>query len=209
METKEISPIEVIRAFYISNELLSRIFNLSEKRRAAKLNYLLREITGKANKLSDKKLLKYDLDNYHPRYDNYFNSKWEKKEIDLKDCGPWPRVGGLPDRATRGSVVDAADYIKQYLKDKSKLTLKTSRVLYIEEMMKYAEEISKHIPIIVLEDGVIRHMKLIKLSQREKYKKCKYDIDDGNHRVIALALLGKNKVNAYVGKRIYKSNLLY
>jgi hypothetical protein len=153
--------------------------------------------------------LSYHLDNWHQRYDNYFNSTWELREIDLKDCGVWPRMGGLPDEATRGCVLDTVEYIKAYLEDKSKLTLKTSRILYVEEMMKYAEEITRHVPIVVLQGGVIRHNKLIKSVQRRKYRKCKYDVDDGNHRALAYGLLGKKKILALVGRRAYKSNLLY
>ncbi len=117
--------------------------------------------------------------------------------------------GGLPDKATQGSVLDLVEYIKPYLKDKNKLSLKTSRILYLEELTKYIEEITKQLPIIVLEDGVIRQNKLRKESQRKNYKKCKYDIDDGNHRAVAYALLGKKKITALVGKRIYKNSLIY
>ena len=80
-------------------------------------------------------------------------------------------MGGLPDVATRGSVLDTVEYIKPYLEDKNKLSLKMSRVLYVEEMMKYAEKITKYIPIVVIEEGVIRHNKLIKASVRKNYKK--------------------------------------
>lgn len=209
MKSTKVSPLEVIRTFYIGNELLGKVFKSSGKSKKLKIKASLKKIIEKAKKLSRKKLLNYHLDNYHPRYDNYLNSSWELKEIDLQDCGVWPEMGELPEEATTGCLMDTVEYIKPYLKDKNKLTLKTSRILYIEEMMKYAEEISKDIPIIVLEDNVIRYNKLRKASKRKLYKKCKYDIDDGNHRAIALALLGKNKIKALVGKRIHKSDLIY
>lgn len=209
MKSKKVTTLEAIRAFYIGNELLPEIFKISEKQRQKKIKGALKKIKTKAAKLSDKQLLTYHLDKWHPRYDNYFNSSWELREIDLKDCGAWPRMGGLPDEITRGSVVDTAGRILALLEDKKRLTFKTSRTLYIEEMMKYAEDISAHVPIVVVQDGVIRHNKLIKPAQRKLYKKCKYDIDDGNHRAIAMALLGKKKILALVGKRIYKNPLLY
>ena len=68
--------------------------------------------------------------------------------------------------------------------------------------------ISEYLPPILLEDEVIRQNKFDK-KKGVKNSKCKYDIDDGNHRIIALALLGKKTIKAYVGKRIYKSPLLY
>lgn len=209
MADKTITALDAIRAFYIGNELLSDVFKAVAKDKNIDIQNEIKKIVDKANKLSKERLLKYHLDNYHPRYDNYFNSSWELKEVDLKDCGAWPAMGGLPEEATMGSVLDTVEYIKPYLADKNKLTLKTSRILYIEEMMKYAELITQKIPIVVMEDGVIRHNKLIKLSERKLYSKCKYDIDDGNHRAIAYGLLGKEKILALVGKRIYKSPLLY
>jgi hypothetical protein len=203
------SPLDAIRNFYISNELLGDVFKPNTKNTQRTVETDLKKIIKVANKLSKKELLNYHLDNYHPRYDNYLNSSWELKEISLADCGVWPKMGGLPDEMTRGSVTDAANLIRPYLTDKNKLTLATARILYIEEMMKFAEEITQHIPIVVLEDGVIRQMKLQKPENLKNYKKCIYDIDDGNHRALALALLGKTTVRALVGKRIYKSPLLY
>lgn len=209
MKSKKVTSLEAIRAFYIGNELLDEVFKIPEKHRKKKLSSAIRKIVSKSKKLSHKKLLTYHLGDYHPRYDNYMNSTWELKEVSLKDCGVWPRMGGLPDTATRGSVIDTVEYIKPYLEDKNKLSLKTSRILYVEEMMKYAEEITKHVPIVVLEGGLIRHHKLLKASDRKKYKKCKYDIDDGNHRALAYGMLGKKKIKALVGKRTCKNSLLY
>lgn len=209
MKQKTVSTLDAIATFYIGNELLGEVFAATERKPKKNIETALRGLIRKANKLSQEDFLTYHLDNYHPRYDNYFNSTWELKKINLEDCGVWPKMGGLPDAATRGSVLDTAEYIRPYLKDKRKLTLTTARILYIEEMMKYAEIISKHIPIIVLEEGVIRHHKLRKSTERKLYKKCLYDIDDGNHRALAMALLGKKEIMALVGKRIYKNPLLY
>ncbi len=208
-QTTKASPLDAIRTFYISNELLGDIFKPNTKNTQRNVEGDLKKIIKTAGKLSKKELCNYHLDNYHPRYDNYLNSSWELKEVALADCGVWPKMGGLPDEMTRGSVTEAAELIRPYLKDKNKLTLATARILYIEEMMKFAEKITAQIPIVVLEDGVIRQMKLRKPINLKNYKKCKYDIDDGNHRALALALLGKTTVQALVGKRIYKSPLLY
>jgi hypothetical protein len=118
-------------------------------------------------------------------------------------------MGGLPDAATRGNILETAEYLRPFLEDKQRLTLATGRVLYLEEMMQHVRDIAKHVPIIVLEEGVIRHNKLIKPAMKKLYARCKYDIDDGNHRALALALLGETKMKALVGKRIYKNSLLY
>ncbi|MEX0935211.1 MAG: hypothetical protein WDZ70_02715 [Candidatus Paceibacterota bacterium] len=208
---ENLTVLDIIRAFYIGDELLQDIFGADQTYTEEEIEGQLEEIIKKADKISQRKLLGYHLDNCLIRFDNYFNSTWEKREIPLADCGAWPRMGELPAEATHGSVIDTADYIRPYLEDKNKLTLKMSRVLYIEEMMKYAEIILKYIPIIVIEDGVIRQNKITSKTEeeRKKYRKCKYDIDDGNHRALAYALLGKETIPAYIGKRVFKNEILY
>ncbi|MEX0935219.1 MAG: hypothetical protein WDZ70_02755 [Candidatus Paceibacterota bacterium] len=211
MNKSNITVLDVIKAFYIGDELLQDIFDVDQKYTKKEIEAELGGMIKKVDDISQRKLLGYHLDNCLIRFDNYYNSTWEKKEIPLSDCGVWPQMGELPAEATHGSVIDTADYIRPYLKDKNKLTLKMSRVLYIEEMMKYAEIILKYIPIIVIEDGVIRQNKITSQTEveRKRYKKCKYDIDDGNHRALAYALLGKETIPAYVGKRVFKNEILY
>lgn len=205
---KKITSIDIIKNFYISNELLKEVFAIKSKDKK-KIENKLKSIFKKADKLKDKFYLQHNLDNWHMRYDHYLNSRWELKKIKLEDCGVWPKMGGLPKDFTYGNVLETASKVDFYLKNKDKLTLETSRVLYVERMKEYAEILNEFFPIIVMEDGVIRNHKLIRKEEKGKYKKCKYDIEDGNHRAIALALLGKKEINAFVGKRICKNDLLY
>ncbi len=81
---KKITALDVIRTFYISNELLGKVFKTPNKE---KLNQNLKKIIKKSRKLSKEYLLNYDLGNYQARYDNYLNSKWKLKEISLSDYG--------------------------------------------------------------------------------------------------------------------------
>jgi hypothetical protein len=209
------TPLDAVKNFYLANELLSEIFDKEHKTSKINTNSpkdavkKIKNIVKKVNKLSTEELLKYNLNNNHQRYDNYYNSTWELKEINLRDCGLWPLVGGLPHNISKGSVIDAIELIKPLLENKDKLSISTGRLLYIEELMKYVKDIVKYIPIIVMEDHVIRHNKLRPISQRKKYIKTKYDIDDGNHRALSFALLGNKKITALVGKRIYKNKILY
>ena len=57
--------------------------------------------------------------------------------------------------------------------------------------MPLVSHLNKYLPIIVIKDGAIRNKK--------KYLKQNYDIDDGCHRTICLALTGKIFINAYIG----------
>jgi hypothetical protein len=61
-------------------------------------------------------------------------------------------------------------------------------------------------------NGEYCYSKRIRSKTHKVFKELRnewYDIDDGNHRLVALALSGETKVLAWVGKRIYKNNLLY
>ncbi len=207
MKEKKYSALDPIRTFYAVSELLPLVFKESSGDKK-KMEARLKEIKKLAIKISEEKLIKYELGNWHPRYDNYINSTWELQEISLEDCGVWPGMGGLPYEFTQGNVVETAKLIQNLLDDKNKLTYKTSKVLYIEELKDVAVLIAKYFPIIVLEDNVIRNNKFGD-KKTPLHKKCKYDIDDGNHRAIAYALLGIKTIPALVGKRIYKSDLLY
>ncbi len=213
MPTKNVNVFDVLRNFYATDHLLAKAYSKLRRHEVKithkKLELTLKKIKKKAQKVRKYDLATQDLKGYHIRYDNYVNSDWKIENVNLRDCGVWPKMGGLPHQATQGDLVDTVNYIKPYLKDKSKLTYETSVVLYLEEIMKYAELITKYFPIIVLKDGVNRQLKLRKVKFRKKYKNCKYDIDDGCHRAVAYALLGKKQITAYVGKRRYKSPILY
>ncbi len=143
------------------------------------------------------------------RFDNILNSSWELKDINISDCGVWPKMGNLPPQATYGNAEDTAQYVKYLLDNKNLITLETARVLYIENLTKYAPIIAKHLPIIVFEGDIIRHNKIRRPIHLENYQKCKYDINDGNHRCVALSLLGYKTITALVGKRKFKNDLMF
>ncbi len=209
MKIKHTTPIDAIRNFYIAEKLLPEILG-SKKLTKTILENKLKSAVKKASRLSDEFILHESKNLLYPaRYDNYLNSKWQVKEIYLKDCGVWPAFGGLPMIFCKGNVSDTASYIDDFIKNKNKLTLKTSRVLYIENLVTYADIIAKYVPIIVLEDHVIRHKKTHPLKERKFLTRTKYDIDDGNHRAVAMFIAGATKTTALVGKRIYKNPFMY
>ena len=206
--SKTVSTLDALRAFYIAEKLMRDIIH-SSKKDEKKLRRKLAQAIKKVEKMPQKKLLTYATDQWGPRFDNYLNSRWALKKVPLDECGVWPRMGKLPDAATSGTAVDTAEYLRPYLAGKKKMTPRMKRVLYIEKLRRFAEIITEYVPIIAFEGGLIRHNKLQKESQRKLYKRCKYDIDDGNHRAVSLALHGKKEILALVGTRIHKSDLLY
>jgi hypothetical protein len=147
--------------------------------------------------------------NSRPRYDTKYNSTWALKRIPLSECGVWPKMGGLPPAATYGTVLDTAKYIRPYLTSKKRMVAKMKKAVYIQKLGAFAELITEYVPIVVFEGSIIRHHKLSSAASRKPYKHCKYDIDDGSHRAVALALQGKTQILALVGKRTIKSDLLF
>ncbi len=206
MPTKTISALEAIRTFYITEELLPAVIkkkDLSPKQLEKELQKIIRA----AQKIPKKILISYHMDHYNLRYYNYLNATWELSEVLFEDCGVWPGMSGLPLEATYGSPLDVAQYVAKFLTDKNRLTWKTHRALYIEQLSQYAEIIAKYIPMIVLDGGVIRNTNVAILKDTKKFRRFTYDIDDGNNRAVALVLLGIKSTNALVGKRIHKSEL--
>lgn len=200
--------LDVIKTFYIADELLPTVFKKKYPYSEKSLRKTLERLIKKADKIPKNFFLRFQFSGHNSRYDHYFNSKWTTKTILLKDIGLWPRAGWFSDKVTKGNVLEATHHIEKILLGK-KNTKEYKRALYIKNMTQYVAIINEYVPIIVLEDHVIRHELLISKDQRKMYKKCTYDVDDGNHRAIALALSGETKVKAFVGKRVYKNPLLY
>lgn len=206
MKAKKISTLEAIRVFYIAQELLPEVF--VGKRITQKIvENRLKKMIIAAKKIPKEELINYHMDYWNIRYFNYLNAHWELKEVALDECGVWPGMSSLPEEATYGSVVETAKYVRYYIHNKDKLSWDNHRVLYIERVMEYADVISRFVPVVLFEGGVIRNNHNDKTIHKDKLKKLRYDIDDGNNRSVALALLGKKRVLALVGTRIHKSDL--
>ena len=197
--------LDIIRNYFLTEELLIFKYNKCNSPRHFECK-VIRAIE-KARKLPEKVLLKYSLDEYHPRYDNYYNSSWAWETISLKDCGCWPKMGGLPYSYTKGTLEDTAIKLQKLIENKNLLSLSTLEALYIEELMPAASIINRHVPIIIMEDSVIRSHKLS--CKNKIYDKTLYDIEDGNHRAVCHYLNGAHRINAFVGKKLYKNPILY
>lgn len=202
------STLDALQAFYIADELLADVIK-SAKKDGQRLRRGLELAVKKVKKMPTKKLLVYAAKQWGPRYDNYLNSRWEYRRVPLAECGVWPRMGGLPDAATRGSVMDTAAYLRRHLASKKKAGPQLTRALRLEKLEQFSEIITEYVPIVVFEGGVIRHNKLATAAQRKRYMRCRYDIDDGNHRAVLAALHDETEVPALVGTRIIKNDLLY
>ncbi|MBD3300447.1 MAG: hypothetical protein GF347_03790 [Candidatus Moranbacteria bacterium] len=155
-----------------------------------------------------KYLSKFELLNlklYRWRHDDYFNSNWRFEKIKLSELGVWPKMSGIPDNFCVGNLCQTAECIKRLLKKKDRKYQKLFEK--IDKLLPYVKIINRYLPLIVIKNGNIR------TSRRNfnffKYHQTLYDIDDGNHKAIALALLGEKSANAYVGERVFNNEILF
>ena len=119
-------------------------------------------------------------------------ANWNCQLISLDDLAVWPRMGGLPDAATRGSAVDAARYVK----DKG-IPPGATR---LGALVKAArgdpvgiEQVCRALPLITIERA---------LFSDPSFHRTSWILDDGSHRAVTLALISSNpEVKVLAGTR--------
>lgn len=112
------------------------------------------------------------------RWDLYNKCRWRLDCVELRGIRIYPKMGRshkdneeIPE--LKGTVDDAAKIVSNHLVFFPK----------IKNMKQYADMFCRFLPIIIVNT-----------------KRRKYDIDDGNHRAVAMYLAGIRKVNAWVGE---------
>jgi len=118
------------------------------------------------------------------RRKSFLEHSWTLEEITLKNVGGYPRIGDLPEPWCQNSILDVAQFVQE-----NAGLIKCSSIQRIEKIQKNIEITSKYLYPILLPGGEIR--------KSEKYLHMQYDSDDGNHRLIAIALSGNDKTMAY------------
>jgi hypothetical protein len=127
--------------------------------------------------------------------------KWESRRISLKEFGPWRTVGdALPIEACRNSVVEAAAFLIAH----PVLGPDSSEAAN----QRYGEHVCRIRCIQSFADAV-RDCRLLSVlvaerdqRGREGCQALRYSSEDGSHRGIALALVGYDTVQAWVGNPI-------
>ena len=200
----KITHIDVMRNFYLSHEVLrvelcekgayhTRIKKYSAKQLEDKLKKTIKNV----KKITEKELFNYDYD-WNLRLSHYLGCTWEYKEIELSKCGVWPGMGGLKKEYTTGNVISTKNEIAKILSLKEKIKFNDRRALYIQEMSENVETLLEYVPIIVFKNQMVRGY-MHEIWNQKDFKKCTYDIDDGSHRAVAMALKNKTKIMALVG----------
>ncbi len=178
---KKVKFKKVLQTFITANELkkkYAKINNINEYKKI----YL--EIEKKVKKYSEQKLLSRVSDKN--RAERYKSCDWYFGRIRIDSTGVWPRMGNIPNNLL---IKDSKWSANQIYKNSAKII--KYKLNHLFRIMPLASHLNQRMPIIVIKDGAIRSEK--------KYLKQKYDIDDGCHRTICLALTGRIFVNAYIG----------
>ncbi len=120
------------------------------------------------------------------RHDYLKAAEWSIEKVPLKDIGVYPRFGGFSTEYSKGNVLDTAKAVH----DDKEFPIKRKRILTTAE--RWAT-ITKFLPPILVPGGTLR-------GRHEEYEQTKWDIDDGNHRLVAAAIDGAEEVVCFVGR---------
>jgi len=109
----------------------------------------------------------------------FTESVWDRRTVGLDDLAVWPRMGGLPSAATRGSAAEAAWHILE-----SGIPQKASRLRTLVEAARRdspgIERVCRALPLIAVEYGMLFGAKCPLMP---------WALDDGSHRAVVLALI--------------------
>jgi hypothetical protein len=109
----------------------------------------------------------------------FTESVWASATVGLDDLTVWPRMGGLPFAATRGSAAETAQYIR-----KNGIPQGASRLRALVETARRdppgIERVCRALPLIAVKYGVLFSGKRAPMP---------WALDDGSHRAVVLALI--------------------
>ena len=126
------------------------------------------------------------------RRKRFAESSWRRTTVELTHLAVWPRMGGLPSIATRGSVIDTADYIL-----KCGIPTSADRLRPLVDAARSdpngIERVCRALPLIAVDYGMLR---------QDINRSAPWALDDGSHRAIALALISpQSNIDILVGTR--------
>ena len=118
------------------------------------------------------------------RADYLDRGDWKLETVSLESIGVYPKFSGFGDEYCTGSVLDTAEKIK----GTKEYPLKRSRLMDMSEKWM---TITKFLPPILVPGGTLR-------GRHDEYEEKEYDVDDGNHRLVAAALAGATEAICFV-----------
>ena len=123
----------------------------------------------------------------------YNTAHWFLAEVSPKELGVWRKAGGLPKIWTNTNLIGTAHFVKEALKENSKL-LKSRAKRAIPAIIEFKK---------IMQKEKILYPIAFEANQgttgRRWLVRTKFDLDDGSMRTIAYALSGDEKIRLYVG----------
>jgi hypothetical protein len=132
------------------------------------------------------------------RQHRFRNWNWTKRIIPLSEFGPWRTVQGLPQEACHNSAIEAADFVRRH--DNSMPNCddccKQKKYRRTVERIRRLESVAD----VIRSEPLLSVLVAAKPQRgREGCRQLSYSSEDGSHRAIALALIGYDMVQAWVG----------
>jgi hypothetical protein len=119
-------------------------------------------------------------------------SVWDRGTVGLADLAVWPRMGGLPFAATRGSAAETARHITENGVPPGASRLRTL-VAAARSDPAGIEQVCRALPLIAVEYGMLF---------RARRRVMPWALDDGSHRAVVLALISSRMdVDVLTGMR--------
>lgn len=116
--------------------------------------------------------------------------EWSIETVPLSEIGVYPKFSGFSDEKCQGNVLETAEAVQEG----DELPEKVNKLI---EMADIWSTIIKFLPPILVPGGTVR-------GRHEDYEQTKWDIDDGNHRLVAAAIAGATEAVCFVGKSSVK-----
>lgn len=122
----------------------------------------------------------------------FAESVWDRRTVRLDDLAVWPRMGGLPSAATRGSAAETARSILE-----NGIPQGASRLRALVEAARRdppgIERVCRALPLIAVEYSMLFG---------DKRRLMPWALDDGSHRAVVLALISASMdVDVLIGMR--------
>jgi hypothetical protein len=116
--------------------------------------------------------------------------EWDIETVSLEDIGVYPKFSGFSDEKCKGNVLDTSAAVQE----EDELPEKVEKLV---DMADIWSTIIKFLPPILVPGGTLR-------GRHPDYEQTKWDIDDGNHRLVAAAIAGATEAVCFVGKSAVK-----
>jgi hypothetical protein len=196
MELKQVSREEVKRAFLLANagkELFKEEIELEER---------YNQLIERYGNFSERELNELISDKV--RLKRYENMDWYCSNAHLEEMGVWPKMQGLDINLTTGNVISTINGIQKVIDGNSNLIVPKRFLNKSYSIREHSDFLFSRFKPILFPGGEVRENDYNNWARENNEPLCKvfrYDIDDGNSRIVSYALDGIERTPVYIGRR--------